>query len=46
MAFIEEEWWKDTKWFKIFLAGCLAVLLFIAGGTMLFPHPDMNFTVL
>ena len=44
MAFIEEEWWKDTKWFKFFLAGCFAVLLFIAGGTMLFPHPDMSCT--
>ena len=41
MAFIEAEWWKDTKWFKIFLAGCLAVLLFIAGGAMLLPNPGM-----
>ena len=41
MAFIEKEWWKDTKWFKIFLAGCLAVILFIAGGAMLMPKPDM-----
>ena len=41
MAFIKEDWWKDTKWFKVFLASCLAVILFIAGGVMLMPKPDM-----
>lgn len=42
MVFIEKEWWKDTNWFKIFLAGCLVVLLFIAGGVTLFPRMDLS----
>lgn len=42
MAFIEEEWWKDTKWFKIFLAGCVIAFLAFCLVYNLFLKPDLE----
>ena len=42
MAFIEEEWWKDTKWFKIFLAGCVIAFLVFCLVYNLFLKPDLE----
>jgi hypothetical protein len=43
MAFIEEEWWKDTKWFKIFLAGCAIAFLAFCLVYNLFLKPDLEY---
>ncbi len=42
MAFIEEEWWKSTKWFKIFLAGCVVGLLGFSFVYDSFLKPDLD----
>ena len=42
MPFIEEDWWKDTKWFKLFVAGCVVALLAFCLVYNLFLKPDLD----
>ncbi len=49
MDFVDSDWWKSTKWFKLFLGGCLIVCVVIAimfgGGVADLSHIESTFRV-